>query len=125
MEMCDDGPIIWANSCLNCIHSVEHRGGIACGDRGALLRMLLGLRLIENPNSTTCNRFEPIPKNITKNCRFCKHFGPHHESTACWNVDTLTLLLTGPYIRMADDKCHDFELANQFKKRNFNPEKQR
>lgn len=120
-----DGPIILEKSCLNCIHSVETQRGIACGDRGDFLRMLIGLRLIERPNSAICNRFEPIPENTTNNCRYCKHFGTYHETTACWNVDTLTLLLAGPSIRMADDKCRDFELANQFKKRNFNPEKQR
>lgn len=113
-----DGPIIMDKSCMNCVHSVERRGGIACGDRGWFLRLFLGLRQIQHPHVEWCNNFVRIPSNVEKICKYCKHFGPYHEWTACWNEDALTLLLAKPYFRAATDTCSDFELAQRYKQRN-------
>ena len=118
MEICD-GPIITAESCLNCVHSIEHKGNLLCGDRGLVLRMLMGLRQIERPNIEKCNRFEPIPQDTSKKCYFCRYFRPHQEMMACWNFSLPSLLLKGPALRFATDTCQKFELAQRFRERNI------
>lgn len=115
-----DGPIIMDNCCLNCIHSVEHRGGIACGDRGWFLRLFLGLRQIERPNVANCNKFEPIPSPIAKQCRYCEHYGIHHEMTSCYNMGLGDLIVRGPYIVTPTDKCADFALKKCYQQRKWN-----
>ena len=117
--------VIREESCLKCVHSLERTGKIVCGDRGLLVRMLAGLRQIDNPNIARCNRFDGIPQDITKNCKYCEHFGVHHDRTVCWNADWLTLLLSGPVFQVATNKCDKFELAARYKQRTFIPEKKR
>ena len=114
-----DGPIIMDKCCLNCVHSVERRGGIACGDRGLFLRMLMGLRTVERPNVEHCNKFEHIPM-VENHCKYCENFGYHLDSPACYNVSLMELLTWGPRMVAPTEKCADFKLAQMYQQRKWN-----
>ena len=118
MEYCD-GPIIMDECCLNCVHSVERKNGIACGDRGFFLRMLIGLRQIENPNIARCNRFEHIPSVNDKMCKYCENFGYHLDMPACYNIGLRELLAFGARIVDPPAPCADFKLAKMYQQRKW------
>lgn len=114
-----DGPIIKTECCLNCLHSVERKNGIACGDRGPLLRILMGLRMVERPNLEHCNKFERIPL-VENHCKYCENFGYHLDSPACYNVGLMELLTWGPRVVAPTETCADFELAKIYQQRKWN-----
>ena len=118
MEYCD-GPIIMDECCLNCIHSVERKNGIACGDRGFLLRMLMGLRQIENPNIAKCNRFEHIPSVTDKLCKYCEYYSIHHDMPSCVNASLYELVTRGPRRVSPTGTCESFTMEKCFRPRNW------
>ncbi len=108
----DDGHV--KECCINCLHSVKNKKGIACGDRGGLLRLLFGLRQIQNPDKAVCNYFKKIPNQIPNRCEYCEYFGTHHEMTACYNVGLKRLLLWGPDLVPASSTCRKFVMKRKY-----------
>ena len=118
MEFCD-GPIIMDECCLNCIHSVERRGEIACGDRGFLLRLFMGLRRVEYPNIEKCNRFEHIPSVVEPLCKYCEYYSIHHDMPSCFNASMYELAMRGPRRVSPTGTCKEFSLYKQFRPRKW------
>ncbi len=108
----DDG--MSSTCCANCVYSVKNKKGIACGDRGFLLRMLLGLRQMDRPYEAKCSHYENLPNPIPNRCEYCEYFGTHHEMTACYNVGLKRLLLWGPDIVPASSTCRKFVMKRKY-----------
>lgn len=114
-----EGPIIMDECCLNCVHSVERKNGIACVDSGFFLRMFKGGRRIEYPNIEKCNRFEHIPSVNDKMCKYCVHFGYHLDAPACYNISLRELLAFGARMVEPTATCADFKLAKMYQQRKW------
>ena len=113
----DDGQIVCLKSCLNCV--------VVCGKRSPLLRLITGYKIIKRPNMESCNDFEAIPYQVSRQCRHCLYFDSSNHKSACYNAKALKLALYGPRIVAPVDTCSEFTLDERFLPRKKWLEKQR